>query len=215
VSCFVGTSQGNVDGIGTNVMLNFPSGVTISPDETYALVVDRSNHLIRKIVMSTRQVYGFAGGGLSGNVNGIGTNARFNSPGGGISLSSDGLYALIADTSNHLIRLLVITTGEVSTLVGSRMFFSDGVGTNAFFYSPSGVSISSDNSFALVADTNNYVIRKISLSMILPTPQPTTFPSLTPSSIPSHCPSILLTFAPSVSPTFAPSVSPTSLLPPL
>jgi hypothetical protein len=72
---------GSVDGIGTNALFNFLSGVSISPgDGVYALIADGFNHLIRRIEISTAAVTTLAGSINPGNTDGIGTNARFSSP---------------------------------------------------------------------------------------------------------------------------------------
>ena len=50
VSTFAGTgSSGLVDGAGDSAQFNNPVGVAISPDGTYALVADQSNHVIRAV----------------------------------------------------------------------------------------------------------------------------------------------------------------------
>ncbi len=95
----------------------------------------------------------------SGFVNGIGTNANFfNSR--GVSISSDGTYALVADCSNHAIRQIIITTASVSLLAGSLSGYQDGIGTNSKFNLPYEAAISPDGSYALVTDNNNHAIHK-------------------------------------------------------
>ena len=50
VSTFAGTgSSGLVDGAGDSAQFNYPNCVAMSPDGTYALVVDQSNHVIRAV----------------------------------------------------------------------------------------------------------------------------------------------------------------------
>ena len=94
-------SSGLVDGAGPQ--FNQPFGVAMSPDGTYALVADRSNHVIRKVMIATQVVSTFAGTGSSGFVDGAGDSARFYHP-NGVAMSPDGTYALVADTHNHAIR---------------------------------------------------------------------------------------------------------------
>jgi hypothetical protein len=140
--------------------------VSVSSDGSYALVIDSNNHLIRKIVLSTASVSTLAGLALSaGSTNGVGSDARFYYP-RGVSVSSDGSYALVADTDNNLIRKIVLSTASVSTLAGLVLSpgSTNGVGSNALFNLPRGVSVSSDGSYALVADRDNHLIRKIILS---------------------------------------------------
>jgi len=60
-----------------------------------------SNHLIRKIVISTGVVTTVAGTGLSGSANGTGTSASFHLPRG---ITTDGTNLYVIDGGNHLIR---------------------------------------------------------------------------------------------------------------
>jgi DNA-binding beta-propeller fold protein YncE len=164
VTTLVGAgSSGSTNGVGTIARFNLPIGVSISPDGVYALVADYYNHLIRHIVISTASVTTLVGAGSSGSTNGVGTIARFNLP-VGVSISPDGVYALVADHYNHLVRHIVISTASVTTLVGAGSSGStNGVGTIARFNYPVGVSISPDG-YALVADRSNHLVRHIVIS---------------------------------------------------
>ena len=61
-------------------------------------------------------------------------------------------YTMQADLGNHLIRLLVLSSGVVSTLAGQAGSFgsTDGIGTNARFYSPHGIALDAAVTFAVV-----------------------------------------------------------------
>jgi DNA-binding beta-propeller fold protein YncE len=162
----VAGSSGSTNGIGTSAQFNGPSGLALSPDGSCALVADKFNHLIRQIVLSTSAVSTVAGiVGTSGATNGFGTNSKFFRP-DGLAISPDGSYALVADTDNHLIRQIVLSTSAVSTVAGvARSSGStNGIGTNANFFLPISIAISSDGSYALVADSYNNLIRQIFLS---------------------------------------------------
>jgi hypothetical protein len=201
----VAGSAGATNGIGTNSKFNYLVTVSISPDGLFALVGDNSNHLIRQIILSTASVSTLAGvAGVSGAANGIGTNSQFNEP-RGVWISPDGLFALVGEFSNHLIRQIILSTASVSTLAGVAGVSgaTNGIGTNSQFNSPVALSISPDGLFALVADTKNHLIRQI----IISTAYPSTLPSASPSSLPSASPSSL----PSASPSSLPSASPSSL----
>jgi hypothetical protein len=111
-------SSGSSNGIGTNSKFNRPNGIDISPDRTYALVGDDSNHLLRMIDLGTASVTTLAGGGVagsSGSTNGLGTNAKLNHPSLCFSFSPDGSYALICDGNNYLIRSLDLSTMTLTT----------------------------------------------------------------------------------------------------
>jgi DNA-binding beta-propeller fold protein YncE len=167
VTTFAGAteSSGSTNGVGTNSQFNVPVGVAISPDGEYALIADRSNDLIRQIIISTASVTTFAGvTESSGSTNGVGTNSQFFGP-CGIAISPNGEYALVAGNSDNLIRLIIISTASVTTLAGDAGDgFANGIGSNSKFYRLNLLSISPDGEYALVADQNNNLIRQIIIS---------------------------------------------------
>jgi hypothetical protein len=159
-------SLGDSNGIGTNARFDEPIGVSLSSNGLFALIPEFSTHLIRHVVISTASVITLAGLLASpGFSNGIGSQARFYNP-GDVSIAPDGLFALIVDSHLHLIRHMVISTASVTTLAGDAGLAdaTNGMGTNARFSSPTGISLSSDGSFALIADANNRMIRLIVIS---------------------------------------------------
>ena len=98
-----------------------------------------------------------AGTGSTGSANGTGTSASFNYPQG---ITTDGTNLYVADTSNHLIRKIVISTGVVTTVAGTGSNGSaNGTGTSASFYLPYGITTDGTNLY--VADYGNNLIRKI------------------------------------------------------
>jgi DNA-binding beta-propeller fold protein YncE len=200
VRTLVGSSHcisGNSNGIGSNANFNNPASISISFDNSFALVADYSNHLIRQIILSTTEVITFVGGNSYGNRNGYGTFAKFYYP-SGVEITKDGEYAFVSDRYNHLIRQIVLTTRSVTTLAGMSELSGviNGIGTNARFTYPNDISVSSDGRYALIADSSNNMIRSIDI-LENPTFQPTsspssqpTFPLPFPSSTPSSQPSI-------------------------
>jgi len=157
VTTLAGGSSGSANGTGTSARFYNPIGITT--DGTNLYVADYSNHLIRKIDISTGAVTTLAGTGSSGSANGTGTSASFNDPYG---ITTDGTNLYVADKTNHLIRQIVISTGAVTTLAGTGSDGSaNGTGTSASFNSPSGITTDGTNLY--VADTSNHLIRKIVL----------------------------------------------------
>ena len=157
------TTSGHADAVGASAKFSACEGIAIDPVGLFALVADTANHRIRKIVIATQTASTLAGGGTPFFFDQTGTSASFNSP-RGIALSLDGVFALVADTSNHRIRHIVVKTGVVTTVCGSNTAGStDAVGASATFNGPRGVVISADSSFALVADTDSHKIRRIDL----------------------------------------------------
>jgi hypothetical protein len=160
VTTVAGTgSNGSADNTtGTSASFNYPSGITT--DGTNLYVADSSNHLIRKIVISTGAVTTVAGTGSTGSANGTGTSASFNYPYG---ITTDGTNLYVADLSNHLIRKIVISTGAVTTLAGTGSSGSaNGTGTSASFSTPSGITTDGTNLY--VGDSGNNLIRQIVIS---------------------------------------------------
>jgi sugar lactone lactonase YvrE len=154
-------SSGSTNAVGAAARFFHPEGVALSADGTNALVADTDNHTIRKVIVATGEVTTLAGSaGMPGSTNGLGAAARFSSPTG---VAIAGGFALVADTGNHTIRRVDLSTGQTTPLAGSpgTPGDSNGVGTAAHFSSPRGVALDSAGSFALVADSGNHTIRKI------------------------------------------------------
>ena len=116
--------------------------------------------MIRKIVISTGVVTTLAGSTSSGSTNATGTSARFYYPRG---ITTDGTNLYVADTNNHMIRKIVISTGAVTTLAGSTSSGStEGTGASASFKNPMGIVVEGTNLY--VADYGNHKVRKIDLT---------------------------------------------------
>jgi hypothetical protein len=163
VTTFAGSGQGADDGDnGTSAKFNFPSGLTIdSSNNMY--VADTNNNKIR-IIYPGGAVSTLAGGGLPANLNGNGTNARFDNP-YGIAVDSRGnVYVSDSASAGNKIRI-IYPGGAVSTLAGggasgTSVGSSNGNGTNALFDRPRGVALDSTGNL-YVADNSNRRIRII------------------------------------------------------
>ncbi len=161
VTTLAGNGSGYADGVGTLAKFNLPRGIALSPDGKYALIADGQNSRIRRVDMTTKVVSTVAGS-TPGFADGVGTNAKL----AGfyqIAIDSTGAYALIC--ADQRIRRLDIASLQVTTLAGSGAGgFQDGLGTNAVFNAPHGVSIDPTGTFALVAEYSNHRIRRIVIS---------------------------------------------------
>ena len=109
-------------------------------------IADTDNHRIRKVTVSTGIISTIAGtvaGGYSGD-NGAATSATLNYPQGvGLDTASN---VYIADTSNHRIRKVTISTGIITTFAGtgaSSYSGDNGPATSAALYNPRGVAVDS------------------------------------------------------------------------
>jgi len=145
----------HVDGSGAEARFTYPWA--LATDGTNLYVSDYSEHTIRKLVLSTREVSTLAGTvNAAGNADGIASAASFSYP---LGLATDGAYLYVADTGNRKIRRITIATGEVSTLAGGVSSNSavDGIGAAAVFRLPSGLVLDGANLY--VADA--YSIRRV------------------------------------------------------
>jgi sugar lactone lactonase YvrE len=154
VSTLAGSEEDFADGIVGDTRFYYPNGVAIDAVGNL-YVADTANDRIRKITPAG-EVSTLAGG-ERGFVDGIGSIAKFNVPYGVASDAAGNLY--VADARNHRIRKIT-PAGEVSTLAGSEEGFSDGVGSDAKFYGPEGITIDAAGNLYVV-DTRNNSIRKI------------------------------------------------------
>ena len=157
--------SGNVafaDGTGTYAAFSFPNGVSISRDTSFALVTDGGSHRIRRIAIATGAVTTLAGSS-AGFSDGAVYAAAFNNP-LGVAVSPDATFALVTDYYNNRVRHLVIATGMVTTLAGSSQGYQDGTGSLALFFNPYHVAISSDGTFALVTDSGNQRVRRLTIA---------------------------------------------------
>ncbi|MCL2616605.1 MAG: hypothetical protein FWD96_03040 [Defluviitaleaceae bacterium] len=173
-----GERAGMINGSAEIALFNHPTALAIDPQGNI-YVADTLNHVIRMITPDG-MVSTFAGmPGLPGYADSLAMSSRFYSP-MGIAVSADGARVYVADTGNHLIR--VIEDGEVRTLAGSLRFpsgaelvdlelddddwattplggFANGTGANAVFNLPMGLALHGDN--LIVADSANHMIRSV------------------------------------------------------
>ncbi|MDR2209492.1 MAG: SMP-30/gluconolactonase/LRE family protein [Azoarcus sp.] len=154
VSTLAGSGKGFADGVGSAAQFAFPRDIAIDAAGNL-YVADVENHRIRKITPEG-EVSTFAGG-KGGFADGTGSAAQFNNP-WGITIDAAGnLY--VTDSGNHRIRK-VTPKGEVSTFVGNKKGFADGIGSAAQFVSPHGIAIDAAGNL-YVTDLGKHRIRKI------------------------------------------------------
>jgi streptogramin lyase len=161
VTTLVGSTEGYADGTGGYARFRYPFGIA-SDGAGDLFVGDTNNDCIRKIVVATGTVTTFAGAAShAGNADGTGTAASFTRSNGVATDGSGNLY--VVDSDNQTIRKVVIATGVVTTLAGSvgQTGSTDGTGTAARFYRPSGIASDGAGNLYL-ADGNT--IRKIAVA---------------------------------------------------
>ena len=159
-------SPGTLEGPGGAARLSNPQRVAVDAAGN-AYVADTNSHTIRKIVISTGVVTTVAGSagalGTANGTGGAGGTARFNFP-QGIAVNTLGTTLYVADTFNHTIRVIDLTTTpvNVTTLAGAAGTAGstdNATGTNARFNFPTGISLAGANLW--VADSSNHSIRKV------------------------------------------------------
>jgi sugar lactone lactonase YvrE len=163
---------GSADGTGSAAQFQTPGAVAVDTAGNL-YVADTGNNTIRKI-SPAGVVTTLAGtAGISGSADGPGSAALFYGP-QGIAVDGGGIV-YVADTVNCTIRRIT-PDGVVSTLAGGFVAppaayywldpninyggFADGTGSAALFRNPEGLAIDSEGNL-VVADSGNYVIRKV------------------------------------------------------
>lgn len=150
-----GTS-GFADGTGIVARFTTPIGIAMT-DSQDLIVADWGNNRIRK-VSRLGLVTTIAGDGNTGFVDGSALAARFSAP-RDVAIDADGnIYIL--DQVNQAIRLLT-TKGSVVTLAGNGTVGSaNGSGSSAQFSYPSALALDA-NGVIYIADTQNFLVRKV------------------------------------------------------
>jgi len=143
---------------------NNPTGVAVDPSGNI-YVADYGNNLIREIT-TAGMVSTFAGSGNQGAINATGLLASFSGPAGITIDASGNLY--VADAGSNLIRKIT-TSAVVTTLAGGdTTAMTNGIGANASFSDPLGVTVDpSGNVF--VADAGDNMVRMITPSGLVST----------------------------------------------
>jgi sugar lactone lactonase YvrE len=171
VSTLAGSgSDDYADGTGAAASFNLPMGVAFSPDQIMIAVADSSNNRIRRVrirggcdeLQSAPTACGPTGAvtTLAGSDSAAGSADRTYT--NSVAFSPDQTMIAVADAGNNRIRLVVVATGNVSTLAGGGSDnFADGTGAAASFNMPNGVAFSPDQTKIAVADTYNKRIRLV------------------------------------------------------
>eukprot|EP01097_Dermamoeba_algensis_P009753 TRINITY_DN6999_c0_g1_i1.p1 TRINITY_DN6999_c0_g1~~TRINITY_DN6999_c0_g1_i1.p1 ORF type:complete len:542 (-),score=162.86 TRINITY_DN6999_c0_g1_i1:71-1696(-) len=105
---------GDKDGKGRNAKLQHPLGVLYLPTQNQVLVADTYNSKIKVIDVKSATLTTLIGNGTKGFKDGHGDDASFHEPSGFCKLDEQNI--LVADTNNHVIRLLNLESKAVRTL---------------------------------------------------------------------------------------------------
>jgi sugar lactone lactonase YvrE len=153
-----GGKEGSEDGRGATAQFKWPHGLAVDSTGN-VFVADRGNHLIRKISQNGIVTTLAGSPGKYGRVDGTGEGARFWYPVGIAVDASGNVY--VADSSGQAVRK-VTPAGAVSTLAGTPETEGRklGFGSVDHFHNPLGIALDRDGN-VFVADSNNFVIRKV------------------------------------------------------
>ncbi len=147
---------GRNNAVGTSATFSSPSGVTLGPLTGNFYITDSGNNQLRMMAVPSLWVSLLAGGtgGGSGQSDGVGTAARFNSP-AGLVAAPDESSLYVADKNNFLVRTydLTATNAGTATLAGTGATGNvDGVGAAAAFVGPVALALDSAGLTLYVSD---------------------------------------------------------------
>jgi gliding motility-associated-like protein len=155
---------GRTDGPALSATFNGPTSVAFDSGGNM-FIADYQGETIRKItpagIVST-----FAGSGILGYTDGVGTAAVFNQPYGIAIDKNDNIY--VAEVGNHTIRKIT-PAGVVTTLAGNGFSGqSDGTGSSAQFSGPQYLTTDASGN-VYVSDSGNNAIRKVTPAGVVTT----------------------------------------------
>jgi sugar lactone lactonase YvrE len=159
---------GGLGGLGdggraTQATLNSPRGVAVESSGRFIYIADTFNNRIRVVEMRNNVGYiaTLAGTGTAGYSEGTATSAMLNHP-FGVAVDSLRGLVYVADTFNHRVRRINITTNAITTIVGtgSAGFSPDGAdGAATSLNTPMGIAVDGDGHLYIADTYNQRVLR--------------------------------------------------------
>jgi sugar lactone lactonase YvrE len=149
------------DGSGAGARLTLPVGLAFDGSGTL-YIADAGTSTIRKLTLSSGAISTIAGKPFAyGSVDGTSSDARFAAPNDVVLDGQGNLY--VSDHDACVIRMLTLSSGAVTTLVGTPFACgaSDGTGAAAQLQNPGGMAVAGATLY--LADEMNHAIRKVGL----------------------------------------------------
>lgn len=153
------------DGSHTNALFRRPTGIAASPAGAL-FVADMNNHVIRQMEYFEPEWYTSTIAGfpfVGGSADGVGMAAEFATPYSLVVVKGGTLY--VADTGNNAVRQVRLgdegwTVTTIAGNLGGPSGSSDGVGANALFRFPAGITANASGNL-FVSDQDNHTIRML------------------------------------------------------
>ena len=151
-------SPGYSDGPGATAQFDTPCGIVIKADGTL-IVADAGNGRLRQIA-------------LNGDVTTISftfddePNRTWLRTPVGLALTHDGFLYVTEQDRGTIVQ--VAPNGKAVVLAGNHQGYAEGFGSDARFNHPSGIALDSHSGDLVVADSANYLVRRIDRSDGLP-----------------------------------------------
>jgi sugar lactone lactonase YvrE len=143
---------GDVDGDAASARFNTPCGIVVGPDGTL-IVADTGNNKLRK-VMPTGQVTTMP---LAFQED---PNKSWLRTPIGLALSHDGFLYVTEQDRGTIVQ--IAPDGKACVLAGNSQGHADGFADDARFNHPTGIAIDPRNGDLVVADSANYLVRRLS-----------------------------------------------------
>lgn len=166
--------SGNLNGAVSNARLGTAGGLTVGGPGLY--IIDGDYADIRAFDKSNGTLSVFVGSGTPGTADGTGSSAQFNFYSGVGALPPTAIAEdlsgnfYVCDAGSSTIRK-ISPSGAVTTLAGvpNTTGFIDGTGSQALFNKPKGITYDAIDNVLYVTDTDNSVIRRVSLTGVVTT----------------------------------------------
>ncbi len=154
----------------TQSFLAFPGKVAVDVSANRLIISDSTHHRLVETDLNGK-VRSIIGTGKEGNIDGSYEQAQFNRP-QGVMLSDDTLY--VADTENHTIRRVNLSTQQVETIAGTGQQYgvvrtsTSGPATQVALSSPWDLALSENNLYIAMAGTHRIFVLHLDTQEIEP-----------------------------------------------